>query len=81
MDILTTATGRKYDCDYFNPSAETRQLNISIHGKTIGELSPVFADRNETASITCDGITAEGYTNLIAIFRAGPAVRVVLEKE
>lgn len=79
--MLTTATGKTYNCDYFNPSEATKQLNLRIIGETLIHVAGVFSNPIETVQLTCEGIYAAGFTGLVAIVPEGNAIRVVLRKE
>lgn len=81
MAKFTTAGGLEFNCDYFNPSEYTKQLNIRILGETLVRVASVFSNPQETAALQCDGIYAASFTKLVAIVPEGNAIRVVLEKE
>lgn len=81
MEKLTTATGKAFDCDYFNPSPATTQCNLRVLNTHLATVATVFADQKETVQLWCDGAYAAGYTRLVAIVPEGDAVRVVLGKE
>lgn len=81
MVKLTTSSGLEFDCDYFNPSEQTKQLNIRILGETLVRVAAVFSNPQETAALQCDGVYAANFTKLVAIVPEGNAIRVVLEKE
>lgn len=81
MEKVKTATGKQFDCDYFNPSQQTRQCNIQIYNQPIGSIATVFSNPMETVQLWCGGNYASGYTRLVAIVPEGNAVRVVLGKE
>lgn len=81
MGELITATGKKYRCDYFNPSQVTLQCHIRISNAPIEELAAVFSDPAETANLSCGGLFAEQYTRLVAIIPEWDAIRIVLGRE
>lgn len=81
MSILTTATGKTYQCDYFNPSEQLKQLNLRVIDEPLAAVAAVFSHAYETEQLTCDGVYAAGYTRLIAIVPEGNAIRFVLGKE
>ena len=81
MEKLKTGTGKEFPCDYFNPSPTNSQVNLRVLYTPLATVATVFSDRTETAQMSCDGIYAENYTNLIAIVIEGDAIRVVLGKE
>ena len=79
--IVTTATGKTYQTDYFNPCPPVSRLNIRVLGTQIAEIASVFSDPEETNHITSGEMSADGYTRLIAIMPEGNAIRIVLGKE
>ena len=81
MEKLKTATGKEFDCDYFNPFPPVGQINIRVLGKPIVYVATVFADPSETVQLWWENAYAAGYTKLVAIVPEGDAIRVVLGKE
>ena len=81
MDKLKTATGKEFDCDYFNPFPEAGQINIRVLGKPLVYVAAVFSDPSETVQLWWENAYAAGYTKLIAIVPESNAIRVVLGKE
>lgn len=81
MDILKTATGKEFDCDYFNPFPPVGQVNLRVLNTPLATVATVFSNPNETAQLWCDNQYAAQYTKLVAIVPEGNAVRVVLGKE
>lgn len=81
MDILKTATGKEFDCDYFNPFPPVGQVNLRVLNTSLAIVATVFSNPNETAQLWCDNQYAAQYTKLVAIVPEGNAVRVVLGKE
>lgn len=81
MAKLKTHGGLEFECDYFNPSERTRQLNLRVLGATLLRVTEVFSNVLETVELRCDGMYAAGFTRLIAIAPASDAIRVVLGKE
>ena len=81
MEKLKTATGKEFPCDYFNPSPANSQVNLRVLHTSLITVATVFSDKTETAQMSCDGVYAENYTNLVAIVIEGDAIRVVLGKE
>lgn len=81
MEKLKTATGKEFDCDYFNPSPVVGQTNLRVLNKTIADVAMVFSDPKETVQLWCEGTYAAQYTKLVAIVPEGNAIRVVLGKE
>lgn len=80
MAKLTTATGKEFGCDYFNPFPATRQTNIRILNSNVTTIAKIFSNPEETKELTCDGQYASMYTVLKAIVPEDGAIRVVLEK-
>lgn len=81
MDILKTATGKEFDCDYFNPFPPVEQVNLRVLNTPLAIVATVFSNPSETAQLWCDKQYAAQYTKLVAIVPEGNAVRVVLGKE
>ena len=48
MEKLKTATGKEFDCDYFNPFPLVGQINIRILGESLATIATVFANPAET---------------------------------
>ena len=80
MEKLKTATGKEFNCDYFNPFPQEGQLNIRIVGESLATIATVFADPRETLQLWWDGQYAAQYTQILAIVPETGAVRVVLRK-
>ena len=81
MDKLKTATGKEFDCDYFNPFPQAGQINVRILGENLVRVVTIFSDTQETVQMWFGSQYASGYTKVIAIVPEGDAVRVVLGKE
>lgn len=81
MEQLTTATGKMFSCDYFNPSAQTNRCNLRVVGANLADVATVFSNPSETVQLWCGGMYASQYTKLIAIAPEGDAIRVILGKE
>ena len=80
MEKLKTATGKEFNCDYFNPFPQEGQLNIRIVGESLATIATVFANPRETLQLWWDGQYAAQYTQILAIVPETGAVRVVLRK-
>ena len=80
MEKLKTATGKEFDCDYFNQFPQEGQLNIRIVGESLATIATVFADPRETLQLWWEGQYAAQYTQILAIVPETGAVRVVLRK-
>lgn len=81
MAKLKTATGKEFDCDYFNPFPPVGQVNLRVLNTSLATVATVFANPNDTVQLWCDGHYAAQYTKLVAIVPEGDAIRVVLGKE
>lgn len=81
MDELTTSTGKKFRCDYFNVYPQGNQISLRVIGESLIRVAMVFSNREETMQMWCGSQYASGYTTLIAIVPEGVAIRVVLGKE
>lgn len=81
MEKLKTATGKEFDCDYFNPAPSLGQTNVRVLNTSIAEVAQIFSDPKETVQLWCEGMYAAQYTRLVAIVPEGNTVRVVLGKE
>ena len=80
MEKLKTATGKEFDCDYFNPFPQEGQLNIRIVGESLATIATVFANPRETMQLWWEDQYAAQYTQILAIVPETGAVRVVLRK-
>lgn len=81
MEKLKTATGKEFDCDYFNPFPLTGQTNLRVLNTDLVNVATVFSDPDETVQLDCGALSATQYTRLVAIVPEGDAIRVVLGKE
>lgn len=81
MEKLTTATGRVFDCDYFNPFPPVGQINLRVLAAPLTTVAAVFSNPLETVQLWCGEQYAAQYTKLVAIVPEGNAIRVVLGKE
>ena len=81
MSDLITATGKVFECDYFNPCPQVGQLNLRVLNTSLANAAAVFSDKRETIQMTWETQYAAQYTKLIAIVPEMDAVRVVLGKE
>ena len=81
MDKLKTATGKEFDCDYFNPFPPIGQINLRVLNVPLVTAVTVFSNPAETIQMWCGEQYAAQYTNLVAIVPEGNAIRVVLGKE
>lgn len=81
MEKVITATGKRFDCDYFNPFPPAAQVNIRVLDVSLVEVASVFGNPAETVQLWWDQQYIANHTKLIAIVPEGDAVRVVLGKE
>lgn len=80
MDKLETATGKTYDCDYFNLANQIGQLNIRVLNTSLIDVAMTFSDPSETSLLMFGGSYASNYVNVAAIVPEGNAIRVVLNR-
>lgn len=81
MDKLNTATGKQYDCDYFNPFPPAGQVNLRILNASLVEVATVFGNPTETVQLWYGSQYLAQHIKVIAIVPEGDAIRVVLGKE
>lgn len=81
MDKIKTATGKEFDCTYFNPFPPTGEVNISIINASFATLAAVFSNPAETVQIWYGEQYLAHHTRLIAIVNEGDSLRIVLGKE
>jgi hypothetical protein len=81
MEKIKTATGKEFECIYFNPFPPMGQVNISIINASFSELAAVFSDPTETVQLWYDKQYLAYHTRLIAVVNDGDSIRVVLGKE
>lgn len=80
MDKLKTATGKEFECDYFNPFPPANQVNIRIMGISLVDAVSVFSDPTETVQIWYGQQYLAHHTKVVAIIPEISAVRIVLGK-
>ena len=81
MSDLITATGKVFECDYFNPCPQVGQLNLRVLNTPLANVAAVFSDKRETAALHWENQYAALYTKLIVLVPEPDAIRVVLGKE
>lgn len=81
MEKLTTATGKTFDCDYFNPFTPANQVNLRVLGVSLVEAATVFSNPAETVQLWYGNQYLSQHTKVVAIVPEGNAIRVVLGKE
>lgn len=80
-DTIKTATGKTFECSYFNPFPPTGEVNISITNASFAALASVFSNPTETVQLWYGEQYLAYHTKLIAIVNDGDSIRVVLGKE
>ena len=53
MEKLKTATGKEFDCDYFNPFPPVGQINLRVLNVDLATVATVFSNQNETVQLQC----------------------------
>lgn len=81
MEKLTTATGKTFDCDYFNFFPPAGQVNIRVLKISIVDAATVFSNPAETVQMWWGKEYVSHQTKVVAIVPEGNAIRVVLGKE
>lgn len=81
VEKVKTATGKEFDCTYFNPFPPLGQVNISIVNADFITLASVFSDPKETVQLWYMDQYLAHHTRLIAVVNDGDSIRVVLGKE
>lgn len=80
MDVLATATGKTYQCNYFNTGGGGNRLSVQLVGVDIPAVAAVFCDSRETMQLSRGVQHAVGYTSLVAIMPEGNDVRIILRR-
>ena len=80
MDMLTTATGKTIQCDYFNLRPEAGRLRVQVAGIDIASASVIFSDSQETIQLSFGNVHAVGYTEMVSIMPVGDEIRVLLRR-
>lgn len=81
MDKIKTATGKEFDCDYFNLFPPAAQVNIRLLNVSLIDAVTVFGDPTETVQLWFSDQYLARYTKVVAIVPEVGAIRVVLGKE
>lgn len=81
MEKLKTATGKEFDCDYFNPFPPAGQVNLRVLNVSLVEVASAFGNPAETVQLWFGQQYLSHHTKVIAIVPEVGAVRVVLGKE
>lgn len=81
MEKLKTATGKTFDCDYFNHFPPADQVNIRVLGVSLVQAATVFSNPAETVQLWYEKQYLAQHTKVLAIVPEADAIRVVLGKE
>lgn len=81
MEKVKTATGKEFDCDYFNPFPPAGQVNIRLVNVPLADVAAVFSNPAETVQLRFERQYLASHTKLVAIVPETGAIRVVLGKE
>lgn len=81
MEILTTATGKEFNCGYLVTSPSSGTAYIRIRGSDLVTIATVFGDKNETAELRHESTVITGYTKFESILDEGDCIRISLRKE
>lgn len=81
MDKVKTATGKEFDCDYFNPFPPVNQVNLRVLNASLVNVASVFGNPAETVQLWYGEQYLAHHTKVVAIVPEVDAVRVVLGKE
>lgn len=81
MEKITTATGKTFDCDYFNPFPPANQVNIRVLGVSLVQAATIFSNPAETVQLWFGNQYLAQHTKVVAIVPETDAIRVVLGKE
>lgn len=81
MEKLRTATGKQFDCDYFNPFPPAGQVNLRVLNTSLVNVASVFGNSAETVQLWYGEQYLSQHTKVVAIVPEADAVRVVLGKE
>ena len=81
MEKVKTATGKEFDCDYFNPFPPAGQVNIRLVNVSLTDVAAVFSNPAETVQLRFEEQYLAYHTKLVAIVPEVGAIRVVLGRE
>lgn len=81
VEKLKTATGKKFDCDYFNPFPPLNQVFFRVLGLSLVEAVTVFSNPAETAALTWNNQYVAYHTKIVNITPEGDAIRLTLGRE
>lgn len=80
MEKLRTATGKEFNCDYFNPFTPAAQVNIRVLDVSLVTAVGIFNDPAETVQLWYGNQYLAHHTRLVAIVPEMDAIRIVLGK-
>ncbi len=81
MEKVITATGKMFDCDYFNPFPQAAQVNLRILNASWVEVATVFGNPSETVQLFYENQYLSQHTKVVHMAPEDVAIRVVLGKE
>ena len=81
MEELKTATGKTFDCDYFNPFPPLGQVFIRLVNISLLDVARVFGDPVETVQLYWANDYVAHHTKIINIIPEGDAIRLTLGQE
>ncbi len=80
MPLLRTASGKEFQCDYFNDMEELGTLYIRIQYSSLAEVAATFGNPAETVQLWYGEEYAALYTKLTAIIPESGCIRVNLQR-
>lgn len=81
MEKLKTATGKEFNCDYFNLFEQVGSLYIQVADASLVTIATVFADPAETVQLWYGNQYVAQHTKLLAIMPVNGGIRITLGKE
>lgn len=81
MDMVKTATGKEFPCDFFVTTPTPQQAYFRVLNTPFATVAAVFVDPKETVQLWFGDNYLAHYTKLHAVIPEVDAVQVVLEKE
>lgn len=80
MDMLTTATGKTIQCNYFNLIPAAGRLRVQVAGIDIASAAAIFSNSQETMQLSFGNAYAVGYTEMVSIMPVGDDIRILLRR-
>ncbi|MCI7807948.1 hypothetical protein MR626_01440 [bacterium] len=80
MDILKTATGKKFDCDFACVLPEMGIAYFRIRNVSLAEIASVFSNPAETIQLWYNDMYIAQYSVLDALIPESGAIRVNLRR-